>query len=495
MFFLLNPYTMPSLLALIGSVIVVALIARRDAFVKRRVVRAGLTAVFVTLFVVVLVYFWTTWSWTMLVLRQNFHTERILYGSRPVILLHLAADLARVLFAVPWFPSGMIGGIVGFGSGILVGIVRGRRAQATAVVTPVRLPRRALLLGGPVALGLLALPGVVWTVLLRHGGAGSFSSAASHLPTPGSKFSPPVRQVNSVALSPDGGRVAFGGSNGLLQVWDVRHQKLLFTRRSPTNLIESVGWSPDGKSIASSGGVVLNIWDAQSGALLITYKGTGSSYDLFPLAWSPDGKLIAASEYWAGRLYVWSVTDAALLYTCDGTTASWSPDGRYLVTGSGPEGPLVAWVRDAHTGNLLFTYQGLSQGISGGGANFSDIMAWSPDSKRIALGVADTVHIGDALDGGHLKRYQVPNLGALIWLPGSQVIVTGDDSGGVKSWNVTDGHTVHTYRQVDMNVVSRIWALTCTPDGKYLAAGFLENIVQVWETQSGKMLFQYKAAS
>ena len=122
-------------------------------------------------------------------------------------------------------------------------------------------------------------------------------------------------------------------------------------------------------------------------------------------------------------------------------------------------------------------------------------MAWSPDSKRIALGVADTVHIGDALDGGHLKRYQVPNLGALIWLPGSQVIVTGDDSGGVKSWNVTDGHTVHTYRQVDMNVVSRIWALTCTLDGKYLAAGFLENIVQVWETQSGKMLFQYKAAS
>ncbi len=363
MFFLLNPYTTPSLLALIGSVIVVALVARKDAFVKRRVVRAGFTAVFVTLFVAVLVYFWTTWSWTMLVLRQDFHTERILYGSRPVILLHLAADLARVLFAVPWFPSGVIGGIVGFGSGILVGIVRGRRAQATAVVTPVRLPRRALLLGGPVALGLLVLPGVVWTVFRVRSGIGTFPSASPRLSTPGSKFSPPVRQVNSVALSPDGGRVAFGGSNGLLQVWDVRHQKLLFTRRSPTNLIESVGWSPDGKSIASSGGVVLNIWDAQSGALLITYKGTGSSYDLFPLVWSPDGKLIAASEYWAGRLYVWSVTDAALLYTCDGTTASWSPDGRYLVTGSGPEGPLVAWVRDAHTGNLLFTYQGLSQGI------------------------------------------------------------------------------------------------------------------------------------
>jgi WD domain, G-beta repeat len=494
MFFLLNPYTTPSLLALIGSVIVIALIAR-DALFKRRVVRAGLTAVFVTLLVVPLVYLWTTWTWTVPVLTHNVHTESILYGSRPIILLHIAADLARAFLPVSWFPSGVVGGIVGFGSGILAGMVRGRRAQATTGVTPVRFPRRTLLLGGPIALGLLALPGVVFTVFRIRGQAGTFSSASSHTPTPVSTFSPPPRLVNSVALSPDGSRVAFGGSNGLLQVWDVRHQRLLFTRRSQTALIESVGWSPDGKSIASSGGKILTIWDAQSGVLLTTYTVSGPGVDLFPLAWSPDGKSIAASNYWEGRLYVWRVADATLLYTCDGTSASWSPDGRYLVTGSGPDSPLIAWVRDAQTGNLLFTYRGLSQSVASGGANFSDILAWSPDSKSVALGVADTVHIWDALDGGHLKQYQVPNLAALIWLPDGGLIVTGDNSGGVKSWNIADGHAIHTYRQVDMNVASRVWALTCTPDGKYIAAGFLENIVQVWETRSGKLLFQFNAKS
>jgi WD domain, G-beta repeat len=493
-FLLLNYYTLFSLLALIGSVIVIALIAR-DALFKRRVVRAGLTAVFVTPFVIALVYLWTTWSWTTWILSSDFHTEATLYGSRPVILIHLAADLARAFLLVPWFPSGVVGAIVGIGCGTLTGIGRGWRAQATTGVTPARFPRRTLLLGGTAALGVLALPGVVFTVFRIRGQAGTFSSASSHTPTPVSTFSPPPRLVNSVALSPDGSRVAFGGSNGLLQVWDVRHQKLLFTRRSQTGLIESVGWSPDGKSIASSGGKILTIWDARSGVLLTTYTVSGPGVDLFPLAWSPDGKSIAASNYWGGRLHVWRVADATLLYTCDGTSASWSPDGRYLVTGSGPDSPLVAWVRDAHTGNLLFTYRGLSQGVASGGANFSDILAWSPDSQRVALGVADTVHIWDALDGGHLKQYQVPNLDALIWLPGGGLIVTGDNSGGVKSWNIADGHTIHVYRQVDMNVASRVWALTCTPDGKYIAAGFLENIVQVWETQSGKQLFQFKAKS
>lgn len=489
-----NYYTIFSLLALIGSVSVIALIAR-DALIKRRVVRAGLTAVFVTPVVIALMHLWTTWSWTAMVLLHNFHTESILYGTRPVILIHLGADLAREFLAVSWFPSGVVGGIVGLGCGILVGRGRGRWAPSTTATPSAPFPRRALILGGSAALGLLVLPGVVFAVLRNRGAAGIFSPASSYTPVPVSTFSPRPRQVNSVTLSPDGSRVAFGGSNGLLQVWDVRHQTLLFTCRSQTGLIEGVSWSPDGKSIASSGGKILTLWDAQSGVLLTTYTVGGPGVDLFPLAWSPDGKSIAASNYWGGKLHVWRVAGATLtlLYTCDGTSASWSPDGRYLVTATGLDAPLIAWVRDAHTGNLLFTYQGLLQGLGGGGANFSDALAWSPDSKRVALGVGDIVRIWDALDGGHLKQYQVPNVGALVWLPGGEQIVTGGNSGEVKSWNVANGHTAHTYKQIDMNVVSRTWALTSTPNGKYLAAGFLENIVLVWETQSGRLLFEFNA--
>ncbi|GHO78903.1 hypothetical protein KSD_66740 [Ktedonobacter sp. SOSP1-85] len=217
---------------------------------------------------------------------------------------------------------------------------------------------------------------------------------------------------------------------------------------------------------------------------------------LFPLGWSPDSQFIAASDYWAGRVYVWRVADGSHLYTCDGISANWSPDGHYLLTGSGPDGPLLAWVRDAQTGKLLFIYEGFGQAsVFRQGGNFSDILAWSPDSKRIAIGVGDTVHILDALDGGNLRQYQMPNIGALIWLPGSGLIVSGDNNGQIASWNVTDGKPVHTYRPINPNVPSRTWALTSTPDGAFIAAGFLtdppEKLVQVWETHSGKLLFQY----
>lgn len=490
MFFLLNAYTTPSLLALAGSLIVILLIVR-DALIKKRLVRTGLTALIVTPFMVALIYLVTTWSWITLILQADFRTERILYSGKLVILLHIAASLGRAFLPATWFPSGLIGGMIGCGCGILAGLGRHWRAQATTTASAARLSKRAFLLGVPVALGLLAAPEIVLALSQRRSQISLYPSTPSHATTPGTTVAQTPR-INSVALSPDGSRVAFGDNSGLLQVWDIQPQKLSFTCHSQAALIESVAWSPDGKHLASSGGDRLDIWDAQSGALLTTYTGKTNS-DLFPLSWSPDGKYIAASDHWGGRIYVWLLANKSLLYTCDGCSMSWSPDSRYLVTGSGPNSPLVAWVRDAQNGKLLFTYQGLSQGIAGQGANFSDVLAWSPDNKRIALGVADTLHIWDALDGENVQQYQTPNLDALVWLPDG-LIVSGDNDGEVKSWNTSNSQTIQTYRKVDINVAIRAWSLTSTPDGKYIAAAFLtspKNIVQVWETQSGKQLFQY----
>ena len=502
MFFVFNTYTASALLAMIGSIIVVAFMTK-GALLKKRVIGASLTSLFVTPCVVALVYIYTTWSWLALTLVPDFHTSFILYGWKPVILLHLAASLARALLPASWFPAGVVGSIVGCGSGILVGMRRSGQTQGVATGRPTHLSRRALFLGGPLALGILALPGVVAMALNSRRGNGIFSTPRSPhtlTPGPGWTLSHSEQSVNAVTLSPDGSRVAFGGNDGLLQVWSVVSQKRLLLLSRPNAPIESVGWSPDGKFLASSGGTVLSLWDAQDGTLLGTYtSGEPHSTSLFPLAWSPDGSYIAASEYWAGRVYVWRVTDGTHLYTCDGISVNWSPDGRYLATSSGPpDSPLRAWVRDAHTGTLLFTYEGFGQSIGGQGANFSNVLAWSPDSQRIAMGAGDTVHIWNALNGGNLKQYHVPNIDALVWLPGSGLMVTGDNNGVITSWHVADDFTVvHTYKPLDPQVISRTWALTSTPDGAFIAAGFLvdgfpKTLVQVWETQKGKLLFQYQ---
>ncbi|WP_220196308.1 hypothetical protein [Ktedonospora formicarum] len=116
--------------------------------------------------------------------------------------------------------------------------------------------------------------------------------------------------------------------------------------------------------------------------------------------------------------------------------------------------------------------------------------------KAFAPPPTDVVQKAVGYPQRNLKQYQVPNVDALIWLPSSGLIVTGDNSGQIVSWNVTNGKTAHTYKQLDPRVISRTWGLTCTPDGAFIAACFLtdsasEKLVQVWESRSGKRLFQY----
>ena len=46
-----------------------------------------------------------------------------------------------------------------------------------------------------------------------------------------------------------------------------------------TDVVENVAWSPDGKRIASgSADKTVQVWDASSGSLLLTYNGHTDMY-------------------------------------------------------------------------------------------------------------------------------------------------------------------------------------------------------------------------
>ena len=58
-------------------------------------------------------------------------------------------------------------------------------------------------------------------------------------------------RVFAVAWSPDGSRIASGGKDRTVQVWDARGGELTLTYTGHTDCIQSVAWSPDGSRIAS----------------------------------------------------------------------------------------------------------------------------------------------------------------------------------------------------------------------------------------------------
>ncbi len=195
------------------------------------------------------------------------------------------------------------------------------------------------------------------------------------------------RDVSTVAWSPRGTRIASGGYDKTVQVWDVATGKTLLTYRGYPASVLSVSWSPDETRIASAGDdKTVQVWDAATGKNILTYRGHSAL--VCSVTWSPDGTRIAS----AGddrTMQVWDATTGNKLYRGHAGAVGplvWSPDGTRIASGSRDK---TVQVWDAATGKNLLTYRGHA------GAVWS--LAWSPDGTRIASAGDDkTVQVWQA---------------------------------------------------------------------------------------------------
>jgi WD40 repeat protein len=72
--------------------------------------------------------------------------------------------------------------------------------------------------------------------------------------------------VNSVAYSPDGKTVASGGGDGTIKLWETATGKEHATLQGHTHYATSVAYGPDGKTLASgSDDKTIKLWDVATG--------------------------------------------------------------------------------------------------------------------------------------------------------------------------------------------------------------------------------------
>jgi len=176
--------------------------------------------------------------------------------------------------------------------------------------------------------------------------------------------------LNALAWSTDGKRLATHTNSGSVILWDtttgsVQTTLNLPTRPIPANLKdsgtnteqvenESLAWSPTSPSLLAVSDVdIMTLWDVQTSKLLLTLQPKDPVFSQTALTWSSNGTYLAASFAGSAHVAVWNIQAATT--TAPGSTQTplltfpqagvqvhkqsiadldWSPDGRYIVTAS-----------------------------------------------------------------------------------------------------------------------------------------------------------------
>ena len=233
-------------------------------------------------------------------------------------------------------------------------------------------------------------------------------------------------------------------------------------------------WSPDGKQLLTCGGRLLQLWEAKSGQKVATYQGHDSLVQ--SVAFSPDGKSIASGGD-DGTIYLWDVSKTQDLRIPIGNqdpvlSLCPSHDGQKVATGHPKR--MRAW--DAVNG----TEHTLSPEID----DDIDVVRYSPDCTRVAGGSSrgGTVYIWDTTPGGRLaalgKGGPSPGIELLDWSPTSSHLVSRTKHGEVRLWNVIGQTTLAVLARGSHKAGPFMWS----PDGTRVAAA--EVALQVWDLRS-----------
>jgi WD40 repeat protein/serine/threonine protein kinase len=156
--------------------------------------------------------------------------------------------------------------------------------------------------------------------------------------------------VRALAWSPQGDRLASGGYDGLLKVWDPIRGAELARMEAHTGWVLGVCWNPDGTQLASAGSDRLVIaWDAKTGQNLKTMRGHNDFVEA--VVWNPDGTRLASASI-DNSVRIWDPRVAAEAFVLRGRPAmfhdvSWHPDGAQLAAASS-DGQI--WIWDATPG-------------------------------------------------------------------------------------------------------------------------------------------------
>ena len=304
-----------------------------------------------------------------------------------------------------------------------------------------------------------------------------------------------VKPVRAVAVSPDGKVVAAGRGNQV-HLYDGKKGDFLKTLVDPTlktadgkdakaahiSLVESMAFSPDGKTLATGSFQQMTLWDADTGAVKQRIGDFGDR--VVAIAYSADGKQFATAGGPPAEDGEIKLFDAAGKLTTTFKNAhsdtvyavAFSPDGKLLASGAADK---FVKVFEVPAGKLVKSFEGHTHHVMGVG--------WTPDGKKLASCGADNfVKVWDYEKGeklrdmtGHSKQVT-----ALAFVGKTPQFLTCSGDNSVRMWNADNGGNIRQYP----GATDYVYAVGASPDGAVVAAGGEEGVVRIYNGTSGALV-------
>ncbi len=363
-------------------------------------------------------------------------------------------------------------------------------------------------------------------------------------------------RTESLAFSPQGDRLASGGDDGAVSIWDAKSWKLLRTLDADGEPVAALAYTPDGGRLFSSDGALVRRWDPatgqQSGPPLDAKRGNVEA-----MAMHPGGRYLAVG-YSSGAM-VWDLgqqpasatplpVDAsrrvgALAFTGDGGRMAVVEGGKTLKTGDFSDGvgslSAAADLRVEATAVTMMRHA-VAVGFSDGGVlRFQDFTMF-PDREPIVhkatVRAVALEHKGVYLasgsdDGRVLVTYgwQKPvsfdirdGVLALAWDPTARRLAVAGDGSSLYVLHPTQRqplarvlrHEGGGIQQISFDARGEVVATTdepvfpeslqgvqlaklldaeSSPDGQLLAAGDSAGTIGLWNARSKQFLRSWKA--